>query len=683
MRALAVSAVILYHFFPASFPGGFLGVDVFFVLSGFLITSLLLRERATTGAISLPAFWKRRARRILPAAFTLAAFFGAVTLLADPDLRVGIGGQLLGILTFSTNWVEILGSGSYFDQTTPTIFVHYWSLAVEEQFYLFWPLVVTGVVAAATWVAARRGAARLGAGRSGPARRGDVGSGRRRGRLSPDEPVPGGIAPGVPGSRVRLLVGLVAATAALASAGLMAWRFVPGEDPSRLYYGTDTHAFGLLIGAATAALVVTSSPSRLSSLWPAWRMSASRRRLEDSAAGVLLVGLLAAVMLLGDDSATAYRGGIAAACLATAVVVVTAARGTGPVARALGHPALAWIGLRSYSLYLVHWPVFVLVDTDLVDPVARSSGLVPMVALALTVALAAASYRWIEVPFLHRTATKTAASGTTAKAAASGTASALAPPRRRPALTPRLAMAGFAVATLAAGSTAAALTAPERTSVQVQLDELARQQEEAERHPAPEPPPPSRTMPPGSEISVIGDSVALGATESFLVEFPGMTYSGIDAEVSRSWISVPSIVASRQSSGLVGEVVILGIGANGPAGAEYVLDAIDALGPDVLVVVINAHSPLPINPSINEGIREAVAQRPHAELADWDTAVSAHPDYLAADDVHPADMRGRDLYADVAREALERLLARTPAEPGAGTTTAATTGASTTPSPPA
>ncbi|WP_010541313.1 acyltransferase family protein [Dietzia alimentaria] len=601
IRALAVIAVILYHFFPASFPGGFLGVDVFFVLSGFLITSLLLRERATTGRISLAAFWKRRARRILPAGFTLAAFFASLTLLADPDLRVGLWKQLLGILTFSTNWVEILDSGSYFEQTTPRIFVHYWSLAVEEQFYLFWPLIVTGLVALVALVGTRRGIASA--------------------------------------SGVRKIVGVVAATGALASGLLMAVRYVPGEDPSRLYYGTDTHAFGLLIGAAVAALVATTSTSRLADLWPTWRLSEHQRRVEDGAAGVALVALLGAVLFLSDRSDLAYRGGIALACATAAVVVVAAARGSGPVALGLGHPALSWIGLRSYSLYLVHWPVFVLVDSAIVDPAVRASGLVPVTALVLTVTLAAASYRWIETPFLHARAPR------------------VTTPSRSPQ---RIALAVVAVTVLASGSTAAALTAPVKSSVQVQLEAAARAQQEAALAP---PPPPHREMPPGEAVSVIGDSVALGASPSFLVTFPGMAPTQIDAEVSRSWMAVPSIIAARQQSGLIGEAVVLGIGANGPAGAEYVLEAIDALGPDVLVVVVNAHSPLPNKESINAGIMEAVAARPNAELADWDSAAALHPDYLAADGVHPADARGTDLYATVAHAALERLVERTPAAP--------------------
>ena len=130
LRGLAVIAVVLYHFFKPTFHGGFLGVDVFFVLSGFLITSLLIRERASTGRISLKYFWTRRIRRILPAAFTVMATVAAITLVIAGDSQVGMGWQMLSILTFSNNWVQIAQSHSYFADTVPQVFSHYWSLAV-------------------------------------------------------------------------------------------------------------------------------------------------------------------------------------------------------------------------------------------------------------------------------------------------------------------------------------------------------------------------------------------------------------------------------------------------------------------------------------------------------------------------------------------------------------------------
>ena len=201
IRAVAVAGVVLYHAGARWLPGGFLGVDLFFVLSGFLITSLLLAEREATGRIDLPAFWARRARRLLPAAFLVIALSVlAVAILSPGDLPSTRADAIASFL-YVNNWHQILADQSYFQAfARPSLLRHLWSLAVEEQFYLLWPLVM-------------------------------------------------GICVAVLGRRRTTIVTLVLA---VASSGLMAVLFTPGRDPSRVYYGTDTHATGLLIGALLA-----------------------------------------------------------------------------------------------------------------------------------------------------------------------------------------------------------------------------------------------------------------------------------------------------------------------------------------------------------------------------------------------------------------------------------------------
>lgn len=629
LRAVAVALVVLYHFFPASIPGGYLGVDVFFVLSGFLITSLLLREHARSGRVSLKAFWGRRVRRILPAALSVAGITATCALLADPDLRVGIGRQLLGICTFSTNWLQIASADSYFARNEPQLFLHYWSLAVEEQFYLLWPLLVVGCLALTSRAGARA---------------------------------------------QRAAVGQLAVAGATASALLMAHGYHPGEDPSRLYYGTDTHATGLLLGALAATLTTSLSPSRVAATWPTWRRSASRARRDHALAVVALFFIAVASFRMGDTDSLTYRGGLAAVSAATAVAVVAAARGDGRFSEWLAHPALRWVGLRSFSIYLVHWPVFVLVDALLVDPVQRASGLVPVLSITMTLLLGAASYRWIELPFLRRRVHLPRLPARTERSAGAAPGNGPTGGAARTARDPRLpllrasAVAGLACVVTAA-SVAAVVTAPSTTSTQRALQDAQHEQELALLRPPPPPPPPPRPMPDGSHVTVVGDSVALGASQALMTAFPGMRSDAIDAQVSRSWLAVPSIVSSKVASGTVGEALVLGIGANGPAGAEYVRAVLDVVPTDVLVVVVNAYSTQAVLPSINAGITEACAGRANVEVADWYTAVSGHPDYLASDDVHPADERGRTLYAQVVRQALERLVARTPASPAPAATT--------------
>ena len=143
LRAIAVGAVLLYHLSPGALVGGYLGVDVFFVISGFLITALVLREREDTGQIDLRAFWVRRARRLLPAIVLLLLACSTAAWAIGGNVLVGLGRQLIGAATFSSNWLSIHAARSYFDDTSPELFRNLWSLAVEEQFYLLWPLVLS------------------------------------------------------------------------------------------------------------------------------------------------------------------------------------------------------------------------------------------------------------------------------------------------------------------------------------------------------------------------------------------------------------------------------------------------------------------------------------------------------------------------------------------------------------
>ncbi|MEO7449103.1 MAG: acyltransferase, partial [Humibacillus sp.] len=219
LRALAILSVLVYHLDAAWLPGGFLGVDVFFVVSGFLITTLLVREHHRTGRVSLSSFWLRRARRLLPALAVCVLTSVLIARVVNTDLLVQVGRQMLGALTFSTNWIEITAGSSYFDQTAPQLFMNFWSLAVEEQFYLVWPLVTIGLLT-----------------------------------LAP-----------------RLRVGAAVALGG-GSALLMAALYVPDADATRVYYGTDTHLVGLMAGAALAFAWATPRLVRFvtPSSWGRW-----------------------------------------------------------------------------------------------------------------------------------------------------------------------------------------------------------------------------------------------------------------------------------------------------------------------------------------------------------------------------------------------------------------------------
>jgi peptidoglycan/LPS O-acetylase OafA/YrhL/lysophospholipase L1-like esterase len=338
MRALAVAAVLLYHGDVSWAQGGYLGVDAFFVLSGFLITGLLVSEWHSSGRIALAAFWARRARRLLPALFlVLAAVAAYAAVIAAPTELENLRRDGLSALAYVANWGQIASHQSYFETfAAPSPLRHTWSLAIEEQFYLVWPLLVFGVL---RW---RRGSLRS----------------------------------------------LAAVTGALlvASAVWMMVLYRPGVDPSRVYYGTDTRAQSLLMGALLALL-----------------LARRRRPFGERATRALHGAAILAALWLGwiwvhtsERSGWLYRGGFTLCAVLVAIVIASVTRrDRGPLGALLSLRPFRWVGEVSYGLYLWHWPLYVFISE-------QRTGLqgTPLLAarLAATFAVATASFYLVERP---------------------------------------------------------------------------------------------------------------------------------------------------------------------------------------------------------------------------------------------------------------------------------------------
>ncbi|HEX3688351.1 MAG TPA: acyltransferase family protein [Solirubrobacteraceae bacterium] len=357
LRALAVVAVLLYHGGVAWSGGGFLGVEMFFVLSGFLITSLLVAEFGESGRIALRAFWARRARRLLPALFALVAAIGVYYALAGPTKAIpGLQGDGISTLLYFSNWHQVAAGTSYFAASGPVSpLQHTWSLAIEEQFYVLWPLLVLAVLGAAR----RRGA-----------------SERRS---------------------LQVLLGLSLSGAVIASVE-MALLFASGRGLDRVYYGTDTRATGLLLGAS---LAIAMAIRRRWPTTPTPRLSPRWARHALGAASVLVLPLLAAGIVLADgDDAWIYPFGM----LATDAVMVVLIAAVVFQPRALGARLLSVAPLRavgkiSYGLYLWHFPLFLWLDEGSTGQ--RGTALL-ILRLAVTLAVSLLSYFVIEQPIRQR-----------------------------------------------------------------------------------------------------------------------------------------------------------------------------------------------------------------------------------------------------------------------------------------
>jgi peptidoglycan/LPS O-acetylase OafA/YrhL len=388
LRAVAVLAVMLYHGQVVWLHGGFLGVDVFFTLSGYLITYLLLVEWRTWGSIDLRRFWLRRARRLLPALFVVlvaVAVYAAVAI--SPDRLHRVRGDAIATLLYVANWRFAATGQSYFDQfAEPSPLLHAWSLGIEEQFYWVFPVLLLG------WLHLRRST---------------------RGLMT------------------ALLLG------AAASSLWMAHLYRPGADPSRIYYGTDTRATELLVGAALAVWSVRRAVRQE-------RGGARQRpgpRLLDrpvvtAALGTVgLVGLVVAFTRMSENSAFTYRGGLVVVSLLTAMVLLATER-PGPVTSALGGQPVRLIGMISYGLYLWHWPTYLALTPDR----THLDGLALLtLRLAVTGALATASFVLVERPIRSgalrrrllpgtRRGLVTASTVLVVSAIMAGTAGAAAPP---------------------------------------------------------------------------------------------------------------------------------------------------------------------------------------------------------------------------------------------------------------
>jgi peptidoglycan/LPS O-acetylase OafA/YrhL len=596
LRAFAVTGVLLYHADLNWIPGGFLGVDVFFVISGYLITSLLLAEFKNHGKIGLGQFYLRRARRLLPALFLLLGVVGLFTVVFLPDEVTKLRGDVVAALVYGTNWWQIFRNLSYFEAAgRPPLMQHLWSLAVEEQFYLVWPLMLTGMFK--LW------------------------RGRRRPML-------------------LTTLGLIVLSCGL-MIGLSISRGYPlSHDPSRVYYGTDTRAFTMLIGAVLAMV------------WAPWRLSEKTTRggrLVLNAIGLsAFLGLLWMFLNVSEFSNSLYRGGFLVCSILAALVIAVTVHPAASLSRYfLGLKPMRWIGERSYGIYLWHWPVFMITRPVLDISLTGTPNLI--LRLGVTVALAELSFRYVEQPIRQG-----ALGAWFKRMRASSGSDRLAMAARTAVIGGSLALGVVLVAVGLANGQAAPIPPGINTEAAAATIPTTPATTPPTTVAGQTPPATAAPNPPGvPPVTAVGDSVMLGAIAAFQQRFgPNIA---VDAAVNRQFGTAIDILRALKASGRLSETVVVHMGTNGVITQGHMDAIMDILEDRKRVVFVNLKVPRRWEQQDNDILAANVAKYPNAVLIDWHNLGGAHPEYFYEDGIH--------LRPDGARAYAELIAQQTIAKP--------------------
>ena len=622
IRALSVIAVIIYHANKLWLPGGFLGVEVFFVISGYLITLLLLAESEQSGSISLGQFWMRRFRRLLPALWVMVVGVVVFASLFQREMLGTLRGDVVAALLYGFNWFQVWNGTSYFTSFEFVPLRHLWSLAVEEQFYLVWPLVMLLV-------------ARLG---------------RRK------LPVVGLFFFGL-SAAVAIYVATTYRSGTISTIDQTPQQFMSlfGHSVSRidfLFLGTLTRSGGLLLGAALAIW------------WRPWLLKRSKVGTDGSLFDLLgLVGLGVIVLAMfkfhtvieGTDAGTVgydflFRGGFFVVDLASVALIAAAVHPSSfIVARTLGNPIFVWLGRRSYGFYLFHWPVFQFYRRF------AGKGLTPyefVVLVLIALAFTELSFRLIETPVRH------------------GAISQWWREFKTPGYGQDAVRRQRQILLIAVSSLLPVFGVVSLATAKVQVDEITQNLSDNEANVVDLLESGASGVPvvvsgttivgqapvaPGSldgqviDILAIGDSVMLGAA-NVLTE-RGVT---VDALKSRPFRQALEIANYMKSINRLGSVVIIHLGTNNTVDAQTLDEIMVPLKDVPLVLFVNVHVPAEARQNANNLLLSEMPSRyENVKVFDWNAVANAHPEYLYSDQTH-IRIEGQKVYADLMMQAIGR-----------------------------
>ena len=600
IRAIAVIMVLAYHLKLALFKSGFLGVTVFFVLSGYLITGILISEVEEEGTIDLKNFWLRRIRRLVPAVMSMAVVIIFVSAVVNRIIFTkGCKDFLASVLGFN-NWWQIFNKVSYFEAAgVPSPFTHCWSLAIETQFYLIYPLILLGIY---KLVKSRE---------EGRAKRG-------------------------------LLFAGVTLMLALISVILMIVLFDPQQDASRVYYGTDTRAFSLLFGALLAIL---------------WDYRMVPRRLSASVNMVLgsvsFAVLLVMTIAINGSSNFWYRGGQFVGTILTVLVIYTVLGRKTWLSRFLSNPVLKWIGDRSYSIYLWHYPIILLISKGI-----KASWWITLIEIVLSVVLAELSYRFIETPIRHgiigeylnilRSRPKSRQEKKRQVQVARRSLKVMAGTF---VLTVSLILCMIFVPKKNALDTLQKREAKAKETVKMTEEQLAKQKangSESEDTICTANLTDDEILE-GLNLLLIGDSIAVDVTDDFYEMFPN---SVSDTKIGRITSLGKQVLDSYiDEKKWKGEGVIFASLSNSPINGELE-DIREKIGKDMPLFLTTVRIPHDtFEEESNSKIKKFVEENNHTYLIDWYAASEGHDEYFDADDTHLLSA-GAKAYANCIKEAV-------------------------------
>ncbi|MGE7090921.1 acyltransferase family protein [Lysinibacillus sp. NPDC048646] len=598
IRAIAVLSVIAYHFNFSWAGGGFLGVDIFFVLSGYLITSTILPVKGTGITLSLGQFWIARIRRLLPAAYVMIIVTFVWVMLFNKELLSNLRGDTVSSIFYTSNWWFIYHELSYFDSfAAPSPLKNLWSLAIEEQFYIIWPVLLT----VGLFIFKKQ-------------------------------------------SKLSIFIFI----SALCSAMLMSILYQPGMDPSRVYYGTDTRSFELLIGCWLALV------------WPMKRLTSKKLSIEhvnklNITSFIALGTFILCVIFVDEYQGFLYRGGMFLVCINAAILIACVCHPVSFLGKLLSWKPLCWIGSRSYGIYLWHYPIMVLGTPvhEIGDPVYWRVGLQMVVILSI----AELSYRFIETPIRKRgfrsyyrqylviDLTKWTSVSFGRKITT--------------VLLPLVLLVFFTGITGVVGEekkdsmesypTHVKIDGEPQTSSSKDLANNLESTTLEEKSPddgersgnsvvqnneTPQKDNNNPSVKPSSEaykgILAIGDSVMIDIASSLHKIYPTIT---IDAKIGRQVSQAVKLVPSYSNFNNQDNAVIIQLGTNGYFTNDQINTLLGAFS-NAHLYLINARVPRSWESKVNNALSKIAQEHDNITLIDWHSVAIDHPEYFAADGVH-------------------------------------------------